>query len=380
MFRKSIRLVLLITLLDTAWPAFGQHEVFTVQLPDGCQPHLRAVHGGRVDWCDGFIIAEGRGKADGRTENDKLMARRAAETVAARNALLLAMDIQIDGDGCIADLRNAEITLQGRVKGHETIAEEWRPNTPLPEVVVKVRVPLWGVDGAASIVYEGQVRKSLRGSRRRVVLETGTADVSDTILIIDARGTGLRPCLFPAVTGPDGAVLYDVGTLADRRKPNAPTVRYVETTQTHTQLRAEVSNLDRPAPVGYLSEGGAWLDVWPAGGTQLAAAPHFCFPMPDPPQAGEPAPAATRPTSRPSSGPAEGPRRRKVVKAADATGRASTELVLTKEDVEKLSKDPAGAALLRNGQVIVVVDSVAAGIEGRRPAGADGGLLASTRP
>ena len=348
-------------------------------VPSGCRAHVRSVPGGQIDWCDGFIIAEGKGKAEGRTENDRLMAKRAAETVAARNALLLAMDIQIDVDGRFADIRNAEVTLKGSLKGHETIAEEWRPNAVEPELIVKVRVPLWGVEGAASMVYTGQVQKALGGARRRVVLSSSGVDVSDAVLIIDARGTGVQPCLFPTVAEPDGVVLYDVGTLADRPKQSSPTVRYVETKLTASQLRTN------GGPSGHLlladaaNGGGFLLAALHDSPPSRVAHPWTLCSMIEPPKAGQPAPPTSQPTSGPTSKPAEGPRRRKVVKAAGAAGKAATEIVLTKEDVEKLRQDPEGAALLRSGQVIVVVDSQAAGIEGRRDAGAAEYLLALTK-
>jgi len=46
-----------------------------------------------------------------------------------------------------------------------------------------------------------------------------------------------------------------------------------------------------------------------------------------------------------------------------------TKIVLTKQDAEKLRNTAKGANLLRSGRVIVVVDSVAAGIEGRLDVG-----------
>jgi hypothetical protein len=43
------------------------------------------------------------------------------------------------------------------------------------------------------------------------------------------------------------------------------------------------------------------------------------------------------------------------------------QLVLTREDAEKLQKDPQAAAMLRNAEIIIVVDSVAAGVQGMAP-------------
>ncbi len=51
-------------------------------LPDGCDAHLRPVEGGYVDWAEGFIIARGLGKGQGRSARQ--MAKRGAELVALR--------------------------------------------------------------------------------------------------------------------------------------------------------------------------------------------------------------------------------------------------------------------------------------------------------
>ena len=72
-----------------AW-ADGNEAEFV--LPAGLSPHVRPVKDGRINWTEGFILAEGKGKGSGRkrADQDRLMAKRAAELVAARNALLIA--------------------------------------------------------------------------------------------------------------------------------------------------------------------------------------------------------------------------------------------------------------------------------------------------
>ena len=74
-------------------------------------------------------------------------------------------------------------------------------------------------------------------------------------------------------------------------------------------------------------------------------------------------------TTQPASGPTTQPkkteprqrrRRRVVVKAVGVSGEQKTQVVLTREDAEKLRRSPEGASLLRAGRVVVVVDSAAA--------------------
>jgi hypothetical protein len=344
-------------------------------LPPGFKPHLAPSPGGQVDWGNGYILAEGKGKAEGKSDNDRMMAKRAAETLAARNALAMAVGLQIDADGKFADVRDGEVRIKGVLKGHEIVSEEWNPNATPPEVVVTLRVPVWGAKGVASVVYTDEVRKALGGGKR-LTLSTASADVEDAVLVIDARGTKLAPCLFPTVTTPEGAVLYDVGAINEQARGEAPPARYVETTLTYDRLRAAVEDATlreqvaltthRPVSASF----GLPAPSYPILATfalNTTVDPSVSFVLFAPPEAAK---QPSRPTSQPASAPtsqsSEGPHRRKVVKASGAVGKTATGIVLTKEDAERLRQDPEAAALLRGGQVMVVVDSVAAGIEGRR--------------
>ena len=90
--------------LSAAW-ADGNEAEFV--LPVGLSPHVRPVKDGRIDWAEGFILAEGQGKGSGRkrADQDRLMAKRAAELAAARNAILIADGIPVDADGRFKNVR-----------------------------------------------------------------------------------------------------------------------------------------------------------------------------------------------------------------------------------------------------------------------------------
>ena len=328
-------------------------------LPAGLKSCVQGVQGGHVDWTCGHVIAEGRGQAPGRTDKDKFMARRAAEVVAARNALAIAAGLRIDDEGGFADIEDAEIQLQGIIRGHETISIDWRPQNQPPECIVKMKVPLWGLKSVASVIYANQQQKTLESRRQRLTLAPCRDDDSDEVLVIDARGLGIRPCLFPVVSQADGAVLYDVCTVSGEACARvSPPVRYAESDLTHMALAAQRGL--RPQPKGPRDQGtegsrGRWQPLR----LQLSCGTGVLQSLRDDDKRKKHA------TSRPTTKPSKTTRRRRVVKAVKAAGKNKTEIVLTKEDAEKLRKDPQGAALLRAGRVVVVVDSVAAGIEGR---------------
>ena len=334
-------------------------------LPQGIQPHLRTVRGGRIDWANGLILAEGIGKARGRTEKDRLMAKRSGEVLAARNALAMALGLRIDGGGRFADLGFGEVHLRGVLKGHKIVSVDWRPNATPPACVVTIEAPIWGAKAVASIASAGAVRKALRRRRPRLAPEKVGQRVAEEILVIDARGLKVEPCLFPMVEEQGGAVLYDVATMRLGRRSVRPPIRYVETMLTFEELRASRQSIPREAALAQAQGGGSapptFLAVAGAFGvgsalTFIRAAPAFV--EKPPPDRG----AASQPTSKPIRRPR---RRRRVVKAVKRAGVNKTRIVLTKRDAERLRKSAEGANLLRSGRVIVVVDSVAAGIEGR---------------
>jgi hypothetical protein len=68
-----------------------------------------------------------------------------------------------------------------------------------------------------------------------------------------------------------------------------------------------------------------------------------------------------------------------VVKAVQAAGQNNNDLTLTEQDAAKLAGTPEGASLLRNGRVVIVVDSAAAGIQGKAPQADDDRLAALDR-
>jgi len=334
-------------------------------LPPGMRPHLRPVPGGLIDWANGLILAEGVGKARGRTEKDRLMAKRAGEVTAARNALAMTLGLRIDGRGRFADLGFGEVHIRGVLKGHKTVSVDWRPNATPPECVVIIEAPIWGAKAAASIVSANAVRVAQRRRHARLAPEKIGQHAIEEILVIDARGLKIEPCLFPTVEEQGGAVLYDVATIKLVGQPARPPIRYVETTLSFEELRTSRRSINSDAVLAKAHLGDAAIPtLTPAVATFSTGNPLLLTgtapALVDSPPPGKR--AASQPTSKPVRRPR---RRRRVIKAVKTAGANKTKIVLTKKDAERLRKSVEGANLLRSGRVIVVVDSVVAGIQGR---------------
>ena len=175
-------------------------------------------------------------------------------------------------------------------------------------------------------------------------------------------------------------MLYDVATMRLGGHSARPPIRYVETTETFEELSASRQGIRAGAVLAEAYDGNAaipssstTIDTFTVGSTL-----SFVFAVPplvDKPPTDKR--AATQPTSKPTSKPARKPRRRRrVFKAVKTAGANKTKIVLTKRDAERLRKSAKGASLLRSGRVIVVVDSVAAGIEGRLDVGPENRIFA----
>ena len=324
-------------------------------LTGGFADHLQPVEGGKIDWANGYILAEGTGLARDRSDQQKLMAERAAEAIAARNALAIAQGIRIDAAGRFADLREGTVHLEGVIRGHQVVGTAWLPGSRPPQCKVAIRVPLWGVRSLASAVLPIHQAREAERPLPRLALSAQQADVSDFVLVIDARGHKVAPCLFPVVLSQRGQVLYDAATLPADLATRAPAVRYVEARERFEKLRAVLENDD--------------LEEY-----QLA---QF---NPQATTGKTTAPAATEPAStQPAEQSPRRAKRRMAVRVAETIGQQKTQLVLTQEDAERLRKSPEAASAMRNAQVLVVVDSTAAGIEGRLPRPLEE-FLAAARP
>ena len=105
-----------------------------------------------------------------------------------------------------------------------------------------VRVPLWGVSSLASLFAPAhRARQSRVGAvRRPLVVER--EDVSDFVLVIDARGVGLTSSLFPVVRDTEGGVLYDLDTLPAGMAGRVPLARFVESDQSFERLQAAIES------------------------------------------------------------------------------------------------------------------------------------------
>ncbi len=320
----------------------GQETLPITESSDEFRPCLEHLAEGRVNWTDGVILANGKGIAEGITDQHQLMARRAAELDAAANALALSLGINVNASNRAGDLRNGRRLIKGRIKGHKLIDEKWFPERRPPEYHVTMRVPLWGAKGVSQVLSSTERHLVSKRHSKHLPLSADPDDISDIDLVIDARGIALRPCLFPSIANEDGEVLYDITTVSDTITHDGPLARYVELDQTQTARCGQTG----------IRGHGQHMSFQAMTASYQPTDPEHTSPQPTTPP--EPRQTGTR------------RRRRVMVKAIKAEGKLKSRVILTKEDAEKLRKSKTGANLLRHAHVLIVLDAPAAGVQGLR--------------
>jgi len=363
--RPHTRAVLSATLALVLASSAGAPPAPSIDLP-GVDPELltgfRPVHtaigegdrrSGYIDWSARRIVAVGRAMQRGRGVNAALRARRAAEVIALRNVLASALGVRIGVNGRIGALRRGEISLQGRLKDFKIARTYSKRVGGETAWYAEVHVPLFGVANVAGRLFDEQLQAHRllvrRRTRARWAAPAGGDALGGEVLVIDARGLGFAPSVYPLVVTSDKRILIDMETVPRRVAVARGPCAYAA-----GELEPDEPRSRRPAG----PDVNPCLS-WPGGPECLA----FVWPA---------VPAATAPASRPTTR----PRRRRprfVIRARQAEGKEKSVLVVSGKDALKLLADPQAAGLARGGRVLVVIDAAAAGLEGRRrpPAGGD---------
>lgn len=173
---------------------------------------IESMGNGGVDWTTGMITATGLGAPPENAVNRaqaRAMAERAAFIVATRNLLEVVKGIRVDSATLVenfivsSDVIKTEVS--GFVQGAQTLKKQVNPDG---SVEVMVGVKLQG-DLLNSLIP----KQTGGGAPLAVPPQAQTpagaqAGAAYTGLIIDARGTGVRPAMVPKVRNEEGREVY----------------------------------------------------------------------------------------------------------------------------------------------------------------------------
>lgn len=281
---------------------------------------------GQVNWTEGWVQSTGLGAPPEKSSSPgqaRAMAQRAAYAVAVRNLLEAVKGVRVDSATLVENylVKNDVIKTQvsGFVKGAQTVKTDVQPDGG---VEVTVRVPLWG---AESLVTAFAAEKGLQA---RDLPPEQPGEEGATGLVIDARGLGVRPAVFPSVVDDKGGVVYGPETVDRAAAEQNGMVQY------------------RTLPKGGSISSLFGPDVY-----------------------------VIRPVSIPPL-PREG-RRPLKIKGMDKAGALKANIMISSEDAQKIRADGQMKGALGRSKVVIVTDPLIGGMEGRLPGGPAERLLAA---
>ena len=299
-----------------------------------------------IDWAGGYVEAYGVGIPEERSgikdaklrkAQDLLMARRAAELRATRNAVRLLANARLNRTA-LADTPTYRQTIDAVVKGAEHSGVKSGADADLPYYVARVKVPLWGVKGLSASLWAAYSRAY--GARKHAAAPRADLD-EEYVIIIDARGAECPPHMFPRIVTEGGTVVYDI-----------------------TMVNKDVAQTSGMARFGYLKENipfekldesfkeARLPDFWDEGSTYAAV------------MDGD----DDEPAGDEEKKPRKKRRKRKkinlVIKGEKASDKDAS-VVVSEADAKKIKNADKDTDSLKGGKVIVLTDSRVAGKEGR---------------
>ncbi len=292
------------------------------------QPLLEKFDKGYINWKSGEYVAnvtapvpaEYRGKAVNQAMGKEL-ALRVSRALADSVFLQIVADTRVDAKHRLSQLvkKDAEIKLAGNIRGKELIKQKWVNRDNKLWLEASYRISMRGVGGVISNIYNQAIKARPVSQSAPAKVPAGTSGDSSntqTVVYIDARGTGLQPALFPVIMDQSGTPLFE------------------------------------PADAGktYVSENGV-LEYVVAKPDQSLSSFSMTW-LISTSYAEESVPVRKR-------------KKRKVMKASEAGGLLKSNIIVGKEDAERMRQAHANGELSAHPRIIVITDGTVGGTEGK---------------
>ncbi|MCY3762861.1 MAG: hypothetical protein OXH50_16560, partial [Gemmatimonadetes bacterium] len=204
---RSSSWLVVVSLLACAWTVSAQQYTETVSaLSDG------RVIKGRVDWTNGTltVFGEAAAPADANAARRRLAAFRAARETACRNLAVIAREVPLDsrtkvGTAALAD-DGVRMELEALIEAARVDLDSRQERAGLYRLALKLELR-----GRFSAAVLPDVPVALPPPGELPAADSlllFTRSESHTGLVVDARGTGLSPCLAPRIVDASGRVIY----------------------------------------------------------------------------------------------------------------------------------------------------------------------------
>ncbi|PKL76682.1 MAG: hypothetical protein CVV27_09005 [Candidatus Melainabacteria bacterium HGW-Melainabacteria-1] len=177
---------------------------------------------GQIDWTNGQIMVTGSGAAPSKgsmsTGQKRLMAQRAAVADAYRQLAELVNGVNVDAETVVRDFVTESDVVRTRVSALIKGAQVGKPRY-LSDGTVEIDVTLgvFGKNSLASVIVPPALEKhdvQLRPTPEpQISIPSATPETplpagSYTGVIVDCRGTGVKPAMSPRIVDANGQELY----------------------------------------------------------------------------------------------------------------------------------------------------------------------------
>ena len=307
--------------------------------PSTLKPLQEAYEGGYIDWQNGVYYAQVSAPVPdsyrGRQINQAFgreLAERVTGALADSVFLRLVANTRVDAENTLRQLvkDKAEIRLTGNIAGKQLVSSKLVTQAGKQVLAATYKVDQRGVSGVIANLHERVVKAD--ATQPRAQTKAGDAP----ILLIDARGLGLRPALFPRVLSADGQLVYDASVAGKQKTIASGVIEYAVSPDTEQALH----------PAGKGRYVYARAIEFSHEKTNLLA------------EAGQ------------AAGETRGQRaKRTPIRAAQAAGPLRANIIVGNEDAARLIKAAGDYGGFHASRVLVVTDGTVGGTEGKGPDG-----------
>ncbi len=269
----SVEIDALVTVPEAAGELTGTANLAVTQSATG--DLIDRTPYGEINWTQGYIIAYGKGDIPKGLNKDicDSMAKRAALIDAHARALEMAQGVNLDGDMSVGTYVSKNSRLFYRLKGLVARVKPFEQYKENDVYTIKIKVPFYGINGVQTVFlnsYIKPVNKSIPPSPAK------------SRIVIDARGTGLKPAMFVRIEDQTGKNIYSAQDVSRSVLQNKGMVQYVTaTTIKQSDIQAKALKADgrqsgniviSPGDAGKLKQSGSGnvivITDSPVGGTE----------------------------------------------------------------------------------------------------------------
>lgn len=270
---------------------------------------IETAPNGDINWTGGWAqaIGTGYGPNNAPASLSRTLGERAGYALALRNLLEVIKGVRVDSEsfvqGHMMDNEVVKAKVSGLIQGAQIVRSSVSRDGGIE---VQVKAPLWGIDAGAFL-------STFRKSGFEIPSDTSTPTV-DAQVLVDARGLGVTPALFPRIVNEQGREIYSASnvnaTVLDQTGP----AKYLS-------LSRDIDLESYRSPRAYI--------VRPVRLTDDALPPNGPMPI--------------------------------AMRAAGAAGTMRSTLVIGSDDFDKLQYDDMAMSAFRRGKVIIVMDPLKPG-------------------